>query len=203
MSIFLAFDEEGGEVGKFGCDIDDFSETLLTPLMDRILKAEELKGMVSLSIEEQEIFARAELDKSTIAKMKSREKLFLDGSIVLKIDEFEFDLSFKGPLNPSNPFADSYPPTVKVCFGKPEICDNITPDSGSSFGPMRFLTELLIEKEARIVVDEFEVKLSINGDLRKTFNKIMRDEIFQADLKAHVDSNESFARIDYQAQYIY
>ena len=203
MSIFLAFDEEGGEMGKFGCDIDDFSETLLTPLMGRILKAEELKGMVSLSIEEQEIFARAELDKSTIAKMKSREKLLMDGSIVLKIDEFEFDLSFKGPLNPSNPFADSYPPTVKVCFGKPEICDNITPDPGSSFGPMRFLTELLIEKEARIVVDEFELKFSINGDLMKTFNKIMRDEIFQADLKAHIDSNESFARIDYQAQYIY
>ena len=189
-------------MGKFGCDIDDFSETILTPLIGRIVIAEELKGMVSLSIDEQELFARAELDKSTIAKIKSREKLFFDGSIVLKIDEFEFDLSFKGPINPSNPSADSYPPTVKVCFGKPEICDTITPGPGSSFGPMRFLTELLIEKEARIVVGEFEVKISINGDLLKTFNKIMRDEIFQADLKAHIDSNESFARIDYQAQYI-
>ena len=114
-------------MGKFGCEIDDFSETLLTHLMGRILIAEELKGMVSLSMDEQELFTRAELDKSTIAKIKSREKIFFDGSIVLKIDGFEFDLSFNGPINPSNPFADSFPPTVKVCFGKPEICDVITP----------------------------------------------------------------------------
>ena len=122
---FAVSDVSEGVMGKFGCNIMDYEEKILTPFIENVQKAEELRGLVSLSIDEQEIFARADAGKSTIEKIKSREKLPLNGSVSLKIDEFEYDLNFNGLIDLSNPF-DSYPPTLKACFGKPEICDYIT-----------------------------------------------------------------------------
>ena len=194
---FAVSDVSEGEMGKFGCNIMDYEEKILTPFIENVQKAEELRGLVSLLIDEQEIFARADAGKSTIEKIKSREKLPLNGSISLKIDEFEYDLNFNGLIDLSNPF-DSYPPTLKACFGKPEICDYI--NVGSPFFYTWFLTKMVIEKEARIVIGRFEMKLSIKGDLGSTLGKILRDETFQADLKYQIDSDESYVRINYHGK---
>jgi hypothetical protein len=195
-------DVSEGITGKFGCNIMDYEEKILTPFIENVQKAEELRGMVSLSIDEQEIFARADAGKSTIEKIKSREKLPLNGSQSLKIDEFEYDLNFNGLIDLSNPFDSNLPPpyssTLKACFGKPEICDYITVRS-PIFYPW-FLTKMVIEKEARISFDQFEMKLSIKGDLGSTLDKILRDETFQADLKYQIDSDESYVRIDYHGK---
>ena len=59
---------------------------------------------------------------------------------------------------------------------------------------------MVIEKEARIVFGQFEMKLSIKGDLGSTLDKILRDETFQADLKYQIDSDESYVRIDYHGK---
>jgi len=191
-------DVSEGVTGKFGCRLHfDYEETILTPFIENVQKAEELRGFVSLSIDKQELFARADAGKSTIEKIKSREKLPLNGSMSLNIDYFEYDLSFNGLIDLSNPF-DSYPPTLKVCFGKLEICDYIT--VGSPIFYPWFLTKMLIEKEARIVFGQFEMKLSINGDLGSTLDKILRDETFQFDLKYQIDSDESYVRINYNGK---
>ena len=198
MNIAVS-DVSEGITGKFGCNIMEYEEKILTPFIENVQKAEELRGMVSLSIDEQEIFARADAGKSTIEKIKSREKLPLNGSQSLKIDEFEYDLNFNGLIDLSNPFEN--PPTLKVCFGKSEICDYITVGTvGSPIFYPWFLTKMVIEKEARIVFDQFEMKLSIKGDLGSTLDKILRDETFQADLKYQIDSDESYVRIDYHGK---
>ena len=196
---FAVYDENqnGVRMGKYGCNLMDYEEKILTPLIENIQKAEELNGYVVLSIDEQEIFARADAGKSTVEKIKSREKLPLNGSQSLKIDEFEYDLNFNGLIDLSNPF-DSYPPTLKACFGKPEICDYITVGS-PNFYPW-FLAKMVIEKEARIVFGQFEMKLSIKGDLWSTLVKILQDETFQADLKYQINSDESYVRIDYNGK---
>ena len=196
MNIAVS-DVSEGIMGKFGCNIMEYEEKILTPFIENVKKAEKLRGMVSLSIDEQEMFARADAGKSTIEKIKSREKLPLNGSQSLKIDEFEYDLNFNGLIDLSNPFG-SYPPTLKACFGKPEICDYIT--VGSPIFYPWFLTKMVIEKEARIVFGQFEMKLSIKGDLGSTLDKILRDETFQADLKYQIDSDESYVRIDYHGK---
>ena len=74
-STFAVFDITEGVTGKFGCEIMDYEETILAPFIENVQKAEELRGLVSLSIDEQELFARADAGKSTIEKIKSREKL--------------------------------------------------------------------------------------------------------------------------------
>ena len=149
-----------------------------------------------------EKYFRADAGKSTIEKIKSREKLPLNGSQSLKIDEFEYDLNFNGLIDLSNPFDSNLPPpyspTLKACFGKPEICDYITVRS-PIFYPW-FLTKMVIEKEARIIFGKFEMKLSIKGDLGSTLDKILLDETFQADLKYQIDSDESYVRIDYHGK---
>ena len=66
--------------------------------MNRIKKAEELAGDVTIVIDEQDmnrarkrpeldIFAYGRVDKSTIEKIKSKEKLSLSGFFTLNIDE--------------------------------------------------------------------------------------------------------------------
>ena len=176
----------------------DYEETILAPFIENVQKAEELRGLVSLSIDEQELFARADAGKSTIEKIKSSEKLPLNGSISLKIDDFEYDLEIKGLIDLSNPMASSYRQSIKVCFGKPEICDNITLGN-PILGPW-FLTKLVTQKKARIVFDQFELNLSISGDLGSALNKVLRDETFQADVKLQIDSDESYVRINYHGR---
>ena len=197
-STFAVFDVTEGVTGKFGCDIMDYEETILAPFIKNVQKAEELRGLVSLSIDEQELFARADAGKSTIEKIKSKEKLPLNGSFSLKIDDFEYDLEIKGLIDLSNPMASSYRQSIKVCFGKPEICDNITLGN-PILGPW-FLTKLLTQKEARLVFDQFELKLSITGDFGSALDKFLRDETFQADLKCQIDSDESYLRFNYHGK---
>ena len=190
--------DDGQQMAKLGCDINDYEEIMLNPLINLIQKAEDLMGNVyNLEIDEQKLVAEAKVDKPTIEKIKSREKLFLNGSVGLEIDEFELNLNFNGLIDLFNPF-DSYPPTLKACFGKPEICDYIT--VGSPIFYPWFLTKMVIEKETRIFFDQFEMKLSIKGDLGSTLDKILRDETFQADLKYQIDSDESYVRIDYHGK---
>ena len=86
--------------------------------------------------------------------------------------------------------ASSYRQSIKVCFGKPEICDNITLGN-PILGPW-FLTKLLTQKEARLVFDQFELKLSITGDFSSALDKFLRDETFDADLKYQIDSDDSY-----------
>merc|ERR1739848_43954 len=122
---------------------------------------------------------------------------YLNGSTVLEIDDFKYKLEVKGLIDLSNPFIHPQS-SIKVCFGEPEICDNITPGIGI-FYPW-FLAKIVIEKKARIVLDQFEVKIYIIGDLGSTLDKIIRDETFQADVKCHIDSDESYMRINYQGK---
>ena len=181
---------------KLGCDINDYEETLLIPLMNSIPKAEEhFMGDVTILIDEQKLVAYAQGFKPTIEKIKTREKLSLNGSVSLEIDEFKFDLNFKGFVDLSDPF--NYP-DVKVCFGKPEICDEIRLES-QIFLPW-FLTKMLIEKEARILMDQLELKLSIKGDLGSVWDKILREEEFQANLQFKIDSDESYGWVHYQGK---
>ena len=181
---------------KLGCDITDYEETLLIPLMNSIPKAEEdFVGNVTILIDEQKLVAYAQGYKSTIEKIKAKEKLSLNGSVSLEIDEFKFDLNFKGLIYLSNPF---YYPNVRVCFGKSEICDQIRLDS-QIFFPW-FLTKILIEKEARIVMGQLELKLSIKGDLGSVLDKVLREEEFQADLQLKIDSDESYGWVHYQGK---
>jgi len=196
------FDVTEGVTGKFGCDLIDYEEKILAPFIENVQKAEELRGLVSLSIDEQELFARADAGKSTIEKIKSREKLPLNGSMSLKIDGFEYDLDIKGLIDLSNPMG-LYRQSIKVCFGKPEICDNITlgnPILAPWFFAPWFLTKLVTQKKARIVFDQFELNLSISGDLGSALNKVLRDETFQADVKLQIDSDESYVRINYHGK---
>ena len=184
-------------MGKFGCNLEDYQEKILTPLIGSVQKAEELRGMVSLSIDEQELFDGADIGKSTIEKIKSRENLFLNGSNVLKIDDSTYTIEAMGLIDLSNPFNFNHPHT-KVCFGEPEICDDIT--SGTWMFFPWFLTKIVVEKKARIVLDQFELKISIYGDLGFTLDKIIRDETFQADMKYQIDSDDSYLRINYRGK---
>ena len=58
----------------------------------------------------------------------------------------------------------------------------------------------ITQKNARIVFDQFELKLSINGDFGSALDKFLRDETFQADLKYQIDSDESYMRINYHGK---
>ena len=96
-------------------------------------------------------------------KIKSKEKLSLNGFFSLKIDELlVIDLNSNGNIDLSNP-SGSYFDFAKVCFGEPEICDDITLENSMSFNWFWFLAKILIEKEARIVTYQCELKLSIKG----------------------------------------
>ena len=85
MQIVLLAFNENGEMGKFGCELMDYNETLLTPFIGHVYKAENLRGMLNIKIDEQELFARGEVGKSTIETIKSEGKLFLNGSYGLKV----------------------------------------------------------------------------------------------------------------------
>ena len=64
-----------------------------------------------------------------------------------------------------------------------------------------FLTKMLIEKEARIFIDQLELKLSIKafkGDLGSVLVKILKEEEFQADPQFRIYSDESYGIVDYQ-----
>jgi hypothetical protein len=144
---------------KLGCDINDYENNLLNPLMNRIKKAEKLGGNLSIKIDGQDVFAYGTVDKSTIEKNKSKEKLSFNGFFTLQIDELgAIDLNYNGTVDPSDP---SYFQFAKVCFGKPEICNDIT--LGNSMPFAWFWSKILIEREARIIIDQFELKLSIKG----------------------------------------
>ena len=144
-----------------GCDIDDYENNLLNPLMNRIKKAEVLEGEVTIKIDEQDIFAYGTVDKSTIEKIKSKEKLSLNGFFSLYFDDLGvIDFYSNGTIDLSNPFG-SYSQSAKVCFGMPEICDDV--NLGNSMSVAWFWSKILIEREARIVIDQFEWKLSIKG----------------------------------------
>ena len=154
---------------KLGCNINDYENNLLNPLMDRIKKAEELGGDVSIVIGEKDInnrpeldiFAYGRVDKSTIEKIKSKEKLSLSGFFTLNIDELGvMYLDSNGTIDLSNPFG-SYSQSAKVCFGKPEICEDV--NFGNSMSITWFWSKILIEREARIVTYQCEFKLSIKG----------------------------------------
>ena len=157
---------------KLGCDLNDYEKILLTPLMNRIKKAEELVGDVRIVIDEQDmnrarnrpeldIFAYGTVDKSTIEKIKSKEKLSLSGFFTLNIDDLGvMYLDSNGTIDLSNPFS-SYSQSATVCFGKPEICDDV--NLGNSMSITWFWSKILIEREARIVIDQCEFKLSIKG----------------------------------------
>ena len=144
-----------------GCDIDDYENNLLNPLMNRIKEAEELEGEVAINIDEQDIVAYGGVEKSTIEKIKSKEKLSLYGFFTLQIDELGvIYLDCNGIIDLSNPFG-SYSQSAKVCFGKPEICEDV--NLGNSMSITWFWSKILIEREARIVIDQCEFKLSIKG----------------------------------------
>ena len=144
-----------------GCDIDDYENNLLNPLMNRIKEAEELEGEVAINIDEQDIVAYGGVEKSTIEKIKSKEKLSLNGFFTLQIDELGvIYLDSNGIIDLSNPFG-SYSQSAKVCFGKPEICNDV--DLGNPMSFTWFWSKILIEREARIVIDQFEWKLSFKG----------------------------------------
>ena len=154
---------------KLGCNINDYENNLLNPLMDRIEKAEELGGDLTIVIGEKDmnnrpeldIFAYGRVDKSTIEKIKSKEKLSLSGFFTLNIDELGvMYLDSNGTIDLSNPFG-SYSQSAKVCFGKPEICKDV--NLGNSMSITWFWSKILIEREARIVIDQCEFKLSIKG----------------------------------------
>ena len=177
---------------KLGCDINDYEETLLIPIMNHIQIAEELRADVTILIDEQKLHVYNKVGKSTIEKINSGEKLALNGSVDLEIDEFEFKLNFDGIIDLSKPF-DSY--SEKVCFGKPEICYH-----NVNLGSLPYLLfDKDFEKEARILIDQLELKLSIKGDkgdLGSLLIKIIFEE-FQADLKSQIDSNESYGWVHY------
>ena len=146
---------------KLGCDINDYENSLLNPLMNHIKKAKELGGNAKILMDEQDIFAYGTVEKSTIEIIKSNEKLSLNGFFTLQIDELGvIDLDSNGTIDLSNPFG-SYSQSAKVCFGKPEICDDV--NLGNSMSFTWFWSKILIEKEARIVMDQCELKLSIKG----------------------------------------
>ena len=69
-------------------------------------------------------------------------------------------LDSNGTIDLSNPFG-SYSQSAKVCFGKPEICEDV--NLGNSMSITWFWSKILIEREARIVIDQCEFKLSIKG----------------------------------------
>jgi len=181
---------------KLGCDINDYEETLLIPLMNHIQIAEELRGEVTILIDEQKLVVYNEVGKSTIEKIKSREKLALNGSVDLAIDEFELKLNFDGIIDLAKPFG-SYSQSVKVCFGKPEICHNIILGSSTY---LWLLAQLNFEKEVRILIDQLELKLSIKGDLTSVLGKIMLKEEFQANLLFQIFSNESYGWVHYRGK---
>ena len=146
---------------KLGCDINDNEHRFLNPLMNRIKKAEELGGELSIVIDEQDVVAYGTVDKSTIETIKSKEKLSLSGFFTLNIDELGvMYLDSNGTIDLSNPFG-SYSQSAKVCFGKQEICEDV--NLGNSMSITWFWSKILIEREARIVIDQFEWKLSIKG----------------------------------------
>jgi hypothetical protein len=189
--------DDGQQMAKLGCDINHYEEIMLNPLINLIQKAEDLMGNVyNLEIDEQKLVAEAKVDKPTIEKIKSREKLFLNGSVGLEIDEFELNLNFNGLIDLSKSFG-SYSQSVKVCFGKPEICDDITL---RDLVQIWFLSKMLIEKEVRIVIDQLELKFSIKGDLELVLVKILQKEEFQADLKFRIDSNKSYGLVHYHGK---
>ena len=206
---FAVSDVSEGVTGKFGCNLFDYEETILAPFIENVQKAEELRGLVSLSIHKpgpslvilEELFARADAGKSTIEKIKSRENLPLNGSMRLHIDHFEYNLSFNGLIDLSSPFySDEFDSALKVCFGKLEICDYLTNIIGSPIFYSWFLTKMLIEKEARIIFGQFQMKLSINGDLGSAIDKILRDQTFQFRLKYQIDSDKSYVRFNYNGK---
>ena len=159
--------------------------------------AEEVRGDVRILIDEQKLDVYNKVGKSTIEKINSGENLALNGSVDLEIDEFELKLNLDGIIDLSKTFG-SYSQlssqSVKVCFGKPEICHDI--DLGSL--PYLLLSKDF-ENEARILVDQLELKLSIKGDLESLLIKIFMEE-FQADLKSQIDSNESYGRVHYRGK---
>ena len=148
---------------KLGCDINDYENRFLNPLMNRIKKAEELWGELSINIDEQDIFTYGRVEKSTTEKIKSKEKLSLNGFFSLQIDElFAIDLNSNGTIYLSNPYG-SYFGYAKVCFGIPEICDDVDLENSMSFTWIWFWSKILIEREARIVMHQCELKISIKG----------------------------------------
>ena len=172
LTIIIAFGDDGEDMVKLGCDIDDYENSFLNPLMNRIKKAEELAGDVTIVIDEQDmnrarkrpeldIFAYGRVDKSTIEKIKSKEKLSLSGFFTLNIDELGvMYLDSNGTIDLLNPFS-SYSQSAKVCFGKQEICEDV--NFGNSMSITWFWSKILIEREARIVIDQCEFKLTIKG----------------------------------------
>ena len=184
---------------KLGCDTNDYEETLLIPIMNHIQIAEEVRGDVRILIDEQKLDAYNKVVRSTFEKINSGENLALNGSIDLEIDEFELKLNLDGIIDLSKTFG-SYSQlssqSVKVCFGKPEICHNI--DLGSL--PYLLLSSKDFENEARILIDQLELKLSITGDLTSVLGKFMENEEFQADLQFRIDSNESYGWVYYHGK---
>ena len=191
--------DDGEHMAKLGCDLNDYEETLLIPLMNHIEIAEEVRGVLRILIDEQKLDVHNNVGKSTIEKIISGEKLALNGSIDLEIDEFELKLSFNGNIDLSKPlgaYIDDQ--SVKVCFGQPEICHNLILENSI---PLWLLAELDYKKEARILIDQLELKLSIKGDLASLFIKIFMDkEKFQADLKSQIDYNESYGWVHYSGK---
>ena len=193
---FLA--DDGESMVKLGCDINDYEETLLIPTMNHIQIAEELSGDVRILIDEQKLDIYNKVGKSTIEKINSGEKLALNGSFDLEIDEFELKLNFDGIIDLSKPFGSYFnAQSVKVCFGQPEICHNTTLENSI---PFWLLSELHFKKEARILIDQLELKLSITGDLTSVLGKFMENEEFQADLQFRIDSNESYGWVYYHGK---
>ena len=185
-------------MGKLGCDIYDYEETLLIPLMNHSQIAEEVRGDVRILIDEQKLDVYNKVGKSTIEKINSGENLALNGSVDLEIDEFELKLDFDGIIDLSKPFGSYLDgQSVKVCFGKPEICHDLILENSI---PVWLLTELHYKKEARILIDQLELKLSIKGDLTSLFGKFMDNEEFQADLQFQIDSNESYGWVYYHGK---
>ena len=185
---------------KLGCDINDYEETLLIPIMNHIQIAEKLRGDVTILIDEQKLRVYNKVGKSTIEKINSGEKLALNGSVALEIDEFEFKLNFDGIIDLSKSFgsySELSSQSVKACFGKPEICQDW------KIGSLPYLLfDKDFEKEARILIDQLELKLSIKGDkgdLGSLLIKIIFEE-FQADLKSQIDSNESYGWVHYRGK---
>ena len=182
---------------KLGCDINDYEETLLIPIMNYSQTAEELMSDVTILIDEQKLLVQNKVGKSTIEKINSGEKLALNGSVELEIDEFELKLNFDGIIDLSKPvgsYIDNQ--SVKVCFGQPEICHNLILENSI---PLWLLAELDDKKEARILIDQLELKLSIKGDLGSVLLKIFFEE-FQADLQFQIDSNESYGWFHYHGK---
>ena len=59
---------------------------------------------------------------------------------------------------------------------------------------------MVFEKEARIVIDQLELKLSMKGNLLLVLGKILQKEEFQANLKFQIDSNKSYGLVQYHGK---